>query len=82
MLRLTLSLLLLGLSCLFATAYYGFYFKWRTCFNELGRCFDPETATVYLAQTGIIWLPLALLTFAAGLYQLLRFIQQKRSLKT
>ena len=81
MFRLTLSLLFLGLSGLFAAAYYHRYFKWRDCFNELGRCLAPETVTVYLEQAGITWSSLAILTFICGLYQLARFIRQKRSAK-
>ena len=39
----------------FALAYYDRYHKWRDCFNDQGRCYDSETATVYLEQAGIVW---------------------------
>jgi hypothetical protein len=32
---------LVGLGLLFAAAFYDRYWRWRDCFNELGRCFDP-----------------------------------------
>ena len=51
-----------ALSAFFWAAYYLQYFKWRNCFNELGRCFDADTTTVYFEQSGAVWLSLALLT--------------------
>ena len=61
MVRIYFALLLFGLSCLSWFAFYTRYFKWRDCFNELGRCFDEQTGTVYLEQSGIVWaLPAAL----------------------
>lgn len=53
-------------------AYYALYFKWRTCFNEVGRCFDGDTGGVYLEQSQAIWLPLAVLASCVSLYQLWR----------
>lgn len=59
----TLVLLLsLGLSAACFGAYYQLHFKWRGCFNELGRCIDPETGVVYSESSGLVWLPLALLS--------------------
>jgi hypothetical protein len=31
---------------LFAFAYYDRYWRWRDCFNELGRCYDPASQDV------------------------------------
>jgi hypothetical protein len=35
--------------------FYERYWRWRECFNELGRCFDPVTQDVYLEQSGLVW---------------------------
>ena len=66
------SLLLAG--C-FGWTYYHQYFVWRGCFNELGRCVDPETGVVYLEQSGAIWLSLTLLFCAVALYQIWQILR-------
>jgi len=43
------------LSLLFGLAFYDRYWRWRDCFNEEGRCFDPLTQDVFLEQAGIGW---------------------------
>lgn len=48
-------------TCGGALAYHQHYFRWRDCFNELGRCYDSQTHTVYLEQAGITWAGLTLL---------------------
>lgn len=55
MIRKILSLGFFAAASMFAFAFYERYFKWRDCFNELGRCYDPETASVYLEQAGFFW---------------------------
>ena len=70
--RPTLSAVFLVLTFLFGFAYYDRYFKWRDCFNELGRCFDPETGTVMVIQAGGIWGTLTVLCFLTALWQLWR----------
>lgn len=55
-----------GIACLAAASLTGFFYwdrhwRWRDCFNDLGRCYDPATATVYLEQAGIVWAGLTLL---------------------
>jgi hypothetical protein len=44
---------MLGLAT--ALLYYESYWRWRDCFNEEGRCFDPVSANVYLEQAGLVW---------------------------
>ena len=66
-----------GVVCLVFAAIFGFayheqYFKWRNCFNDLGRCYDSDTSTVYLEQSGIVWLSLTLISAAVGIYQIWR----------
>ena len=46
---------------LFAAAWYGRYWQWRDCFNELGRCYNPESGEVFVEQAGLVWG-----TFAGG----------------
>ena len=52
----------------FGTSYYTQYFQRRDCFNELGRCFDPETGVVYFQEAGPIWFVLMLLALALGYF--------------
>jgi hypothetical protein len=61
-----------ALGALFAFAFHDRYWRWRDCFNELGRCFDPETQDVLLAQSGIGWGSLALACFAMAAALLVR----------
>lgn len=65
----------LGLSAILFFAYYDFHFKWRNCFNEFGRCFDSETGVVYLEQSGVVWLSMAVLATCVTLYQFKRLIR-------
>jgi len=70
--RKLISLMFLGLAAIFGFFFYVQYFKWRKCFNELGRCYDSETGTVYLEQSGQVWLLLTVLALGISLYQALR----------
>lgn len=54
----------------FFGAYYIRYFKWRDCFNELGRCFDSDTGTVYMEQAGLIWMTLGILSLGIAIWML------------
>ncbi len=72
MIRVAFSLAFLGLSFAFGYFYYVQYFKWRDCFNELGRCYNAEAGVVYLEQSGAIWLSLAILALGSALYQVWR----------
>jgi hypothetical protein len=62
--RTILSLIMLSLSLFLAYGWYTQYYIRRACFNEMGRCLDPETGVIYLEQSGAIWLSLAVLAFA------------------
>ena len=53
---------------MFAFIYFEQYFKWRDCFNELGRCFDTETGVVYTEQAGLVWGTMAVCALAFALY--------------
>ncbi|MEJ0013843.1 MAG: hypothetical protein WDM94_14770 [Bauldia sp.] len=70
--RLAAGLALTVLGALFALAFYYRYWIWRDCFNELGRCYDPETQQVYLEQAGIAWGTLAVVALAAGVFMIVR----------
>lgn len=78
MIRMIASLAFLGLASAFGYLYYVEYFRWRDCFNELGRCFDDGAGVVYLEQSGAVWLLLALLALMAGLYSAWRPSRTKR----
>lgn len=72
MVRKLISLVFLGLAAIFGFLFYDQYFKWRKCFNELGRYYDSETGTVYLEQSGQVWISLTVLALGISLYQALR----------
>ena len=76
--RVISMLLSLGLTLAFGYAYYAQYFRWRGCFNEMGRCFDPVEGVVYHAQSGAIWLALTCVAFAVFLYQFWQMTRARR----
>lgn len=67
--------LLLGLSALFWGMYTTTYAARRDCFNDQGRCFDADSGVVYLQQSGIVWLMLAVAASAAALFALWRWLR-------
>lgn len=77
LIRLLLGTVCLGLSGIFALAFYDRYWLWRDCFNELGRCYDPETQEVYLEQAGIVWGTLAALALGAAMLLLIGFRRRR-----
>jgi hypothetical protein len=58
--RVGFAVLWLAFTALFALAFYDRYWRWRDCFNELGRCYDPEHG-VMVEQAGAIWGSLTLI---------------------
>ncbi|HGG06075.1 MAG TPA: hypothetical protein ENK28_11505 [Aliiroseovarius sp.] len=68
---------LAGFSVMFAFAFYDRYFRWRDCFNDLGRCFDSDTGLVYLEQAGMVWMGLFVLALL-GLVALVRLKMRNR----
>jgi hypothetical protein len=56
------ALLLFGFALLFAAAFYDRYWRWRDCFNELGRCYDPATQTV-MTDAAFVWGVMAAMAF-------------------
>jgi hypothetical protein len=66
------SIVLMCMGTLFSLAFYDRYWRWRDCFNELGRCYDPASQTVYLEQAGVAWGTLAAVSFFGGLALLIR----------
>ena len=75
--RLAWSLLWLAGALFSAYAFHERYWRWRACFNELGRCYDPE-AGVMVEQAGLIWGGL-LLIFGLLLVRSLRRLLRERS---
>ena len=65
--------LLSALACgLFGLAFYERYWRWRDCFNELGRCYDAASGEVFLDQAGIVWGGLTAICFAIAIVLLVR----------
>lgn len=54
------------MAALSALAFEERYWRWRDCFNELGRCYDPATEQVYVEQAGIVWGGLASICLIGG----------------
>lgn len=69
----------LGLS---AFAYYEQYFRWRGCFNELGRCYDSASGMVFLEQAGIVWALFAGVGALIALWGALPVLRSKAHKKT
>ncbi len=65
----------LGLFGLFGFLYNAQYFRWRSCFNEVGRCFDAGSGVVYHAQSGAVWLSLTVLALVAAVFQIWRLLK-------
>jgi hypothetical protein len=38
-----------------AFAFWDRYWRWRDCFNELGRCYAGDPPEVFLEQAGLVW---------------------------
>ncbi len=53
--KLAVEIALIGMALCSAALFYESYWRWRDCFNELGRCFDPVSQNVYLEQSGLVW---------------------------
>ena len=66
-LRAILGVALIGSGVLFALAFESRYWRWRDCFNELGRCYDPVSQDVYLEQSGMVWGGLAAISLLGGI---------------
>ncbi|MEZ5923315.1 MAG: hypothetical protein R3D57_02935 [Hyphomicrobiaceae bacterium] len=65
-----MAALCLVLAAVFTLAFHNRYWRWRDCFNELGRCYDPANQEIYLEQAGLVWGGLAALAIAGALIAL------------
>jgi hypothetical protein len=72
MIRALAGFLFAGLAGLFALAFHERYWRWRDCFNELGRCYDAASHEVFLEQAGIAWGSLTVICFAIAMALLIR----------
>ncbi len=61
------GLVLLAASGVSAYAFWDRYWRWRDCFNELGRCYAGDPPEVFLEQAGLVWGTFALLFLVAAL---------------
>ena len=74
--RVGFAVLWLAFTALFALAFYDRYWRWRDCFNELGRCYDPEHG-VMVEQAGAIWGSLTLISGLLSIRSLWGFLWQR-----
>lgn len=70
MLRAAAALLLL-VAAFFGWVFHDRYWRWRDCFNELGRCWDPVGEQVYVEEAGMVWGGFAALPLVAAIVLLL-----------
>lgn len=66
-LRYVIEIVFAGMGLFASLLFYDRYWRWRDCFNGLGRCFDPISQDVYLEQSGLAWGTFATLSFFAAL---------------
>lgn len=59
--------LLSALGLASALLFHQHYWTKRGCFNELGRCWDQASQTVYLEQSGVVWGGMASVFLVAGI---------------
>jgi hypothetical protein len=62
-------------AALFGWAFYERFWRWRDCFNELGRCYDPVSRTV-MTDAGFVWGLMAVI--ALGLAVVLWMLGRQR----
>jgi hypothetical protein len=74
--RLVRPLVWLALTLACALAFLERYWRWRDCFNELGRCYDPEHG-VMVEQAGAIWGSLTLIFGLLSIRSLWGFLWQR-----
>ena len=65
-LRIVLGIAVTGAGALLALVFYERYWRWRDCFNELGRCYDPASQTV-MTDAGFVWGLMAVVAFGLAL---------------
>ena len=58
--------------------FYDQYWRWRDCFNDQGRCFDPAESVVYLEQSGEVWGLITSVCLIAGLLGLIVAFRRQR----
>lgn len=58
----------LGVATFLGFAFLSYYYRYRSCLDELGRCFGTDSGLVHLTQSGIIWLVLAVLALGYSVY--------------
>ena len=75
-------LLILAVLCgaaavLSGLAYYDRYWRWRECFNELGRCYDSASQQVLLEQAGLVWGSFAVISLLASALLVRRALRRR-----
>ena len=71
------SVLYFSASCLFFYTFYSRFYKWKDCFNELGRCYNPDgSGQVYLSG-GAFWIFFALPFLLLSVLNLAKWIKNK-----
>ena len=72
------AVLLLVVAGFFGWVFHERYWRWRGCFNELGRCSDPVGEEVFVEGAGMIWGAFALLPLLAAIL-LLALARRRRA---
>jgi hypothetical protein len=60
-------------------ALYTRYFLWIDCFNELGRCYDPDGSKQVYTTSGQMWAFPAVVFLILGVKNLYQLLKKNRN---
>ena len=68
----------LALSAIFFYLFHSRYYAWRDCFNEAGRCYDPDGSGEVYTTGGAFWALPAVAFMTLGLVGLRRRSKRRK----
>jgi hypothetical protein len=68
------------MAALFGFLYDAMYWRWRDCYNELGRCFNPDDSYAVYTTAGAIWSLPCIACAAAAFWFALRCRRARREI--
>jgi len=73
------SIIYFALFIAFVYAAYTRYFLWLDCFNELGRCYNPDGSGQVYTTSGLVWVVLAVVFLALWIKNVYRLQKNKQN---
>lgn len=67
-----------ALMLLFVYLFYIRYLKWSNCFNELGRCYDPDGSKQVYTTAGELWIVPAMIFFLLGIIHCIVLLREAK----